>query len=144
VTIVLFTIAVSVVCMPRWLSPLIRRLDPIERVRVGTTALAFGALLVEVSLVLLAVPAVLDSFGNGSLAEACRRLFGDLAPGGFDVGWVALLLAVLLPLLAWRGWVRASSAADEMRADPSVGAHSRLDGVDVVRLSTGRLVGVQP
>jgi hypothetical protein len=140
VTLVLFALAVSVVCMPRWLSPLIRRLLPTERVHVGVAALMFGAFFIELSLVLLAVPAVLGAVGNESLAVACRRFLGDLAPGGLEVGWAALALAVLLPLLARRGWVHARSVADEMRAEPSLGTHGQLDGVDLVRLPTNALV----
>ena len=126
--------------MPRWLSPLGRRLHPVERLRVSLGGLALGALVVEFALVLLALPAVLSAVGNQALAAACRRVLGDLAPGGLQIGWAAGALALLLPLLARRGWTRAQTQAEETRIEASLGRHRAVEGIELVQLPTRAVV----
>ena len=135
-TLVLLGVGVMLFCLPRWLGPLARLLHPRERVRVSLAALLCGATVLELGLVLLSLPAVLDSLGNQALASACRRLLGDLAPGGLRVGWSALALAFLLPLLAVRSWARSSALSEQMRVEPSLGTHRYVDGINVVHLPT--------
>src|SRR5690242_10797128 len=106
-SVVILGLGLLLLASPRWLSPLGRSLHPRERMRLGLAGLIAGASLAEVALVLLAVPTVLSAMGVDSLAIACRRLLGDLAPGGLQVGWSAAALAILLPLVAYRGWRRA-------------------------------------
>ena len=72
-TVVVVSIAIVILCMPRWLAPLMRRLDPHEAVRISVVAVAIGAFLVELSFVLFAVPAVFSAFGVRSLAVSCHQ-----------------------------------------------------------------------
>jgi hypothetical protein len=139
VTVVLAAVAVVILFMPRWLSPLIGRLNPREAVRICVTAVALGALLLELSFVLFAVPAVLSTLGVPSLLASCQFL-GNLHLGGLELGWIAVALAILFPLLSRRGWVTARDVAEEMRAEPALGAHTSFAGLDLVRLPTPALV----
>ena len=101
--------------------------------------MVLGALLLELSFVLFAVPAVLSAFGIKSLLESCHFL-GNLHLGGIELGWAAAALAVLFPFLARRGWSSARGVAEEMRAEPGLGVHTSFDGIDLVRLPTPALV----
>lgn len=138
-TVVLAAVAVVILFMPRWLSPLTRRLNPREAVRICVTAVALGALLLELSFVLFAVPAVLSALGIQSLLASCQFL-GDLHLGGLQLGWIAAALAVLFPFLSRRGWSRARDEAEELRAEPGLGVHTSFDGIDLVQLPTPALV----
>ena len=135
-TLVLLGLGLWLVSLPRWLSPLGRRLQPSERVRFSVIGLVLGALVTEVALVMLAVPTALSAFGINALAAACRRALGDLAPGGLQIGWSAAALAVLLPLLAWRGCVRARAASHETRVEPGLGTHHLFEEAELVQLPT--------
>src|SRR5437870_1203082 len=120
-SVVMLGLGVMLVGSPRWLSPLSRSLQPRERVRLSVSGLVAGVVLVEFALVLLAVPTVLRATGVDSRAAACRRLLGDLAPGGLQVGWSAAALAVLLPVLAYRGWRRAIIDVRDAWIEPTLG-----------------------
>ena len=121
---------------PRWLLPVARSLHPRERVRLSVAGLIVGGALVELALFLLALPTVAHAIGIDALAAACRRLLGDLAPGGLQVGWSAAALAILLPIVAYRGWRRAVVSVGEACIESTLGAHREWDGVDVARLPT--------
>ena len=137
-TVVLAAVAVVILCMPRG-SRRLRGVCTLEAVRVCVTAVALGALLLELSFVLFAAPAVLGALGIRSLLVSCQFL-GDLHLGGLQLGWIAAALAVLFPLLARRGWSRAGDVAEEMRAEPGLGLHTSFDGIDLVQLPTPALV----
>jgi Peptidase family M48 len=138
-TIVLAAVAVVILCMPGWLAPLTKRLDPHEALRICVAAVVIGAFLVELSLILFSVPVVFRALGMHSVAVSCHCL-SVLSFGGLWLGWFTAPLAVLLPVLWRRGWMRARADADEMRAEPALGSHSQLDGIDLVRLPTDALV----
>jgi beta-lactamase regulating signal transducer with metallopeptidase domain len=125
-----------VAAMPRWSAPLARRTGPDERLWLGVAALGLGALLVEIALILLAVPAVMSAAGNDALAARCRSLLADVTPGGAWLSWTAAALALLFPVLARRGWRRAAQVTQRMRAEPALGVHHEVDGIDLVRLPT--------
>src|SRR5207245_1911276 len=93
-SVVMLGLGMMLVASPWWLSPLSRSLHPRERMRLSVAGLVLGVALVEFALILLAVPTMLSAFGVESLATACRRLLGHLAPGGLQVGWSAASLAV--------------------------------------------------
>jgi Zn-dependent protease with chaperone function len=140
VTLVLLGVGLWLVGLPRWLSPLGRRLQPHERVRFSLIGLVLGAVVVELALVMLAVPTVLSAIGVDALAVACRRVLGDLAPGGLQVGWSAAVLALLFPLLGRRGWLRARAFADETRVESALGIHRMFAEVELVQLPTDAVV----
>jgi Peptidase family M48 len=140
VTLVLLGVGLWLIGLPRWLSPLGRRLQPHERVRFSIAGLVLGAAVVELSLVMLAVPTALRAIGVDALAAACRRLLGDLAPGGLQIGWSAAALALLLPVLACRGWRRARLLTDETRVEGSVGVHGAFAEADLVQLPTDAVI----
>ena len=135
-TLVLLGIGLWLVSLPRWLSPLGRRLQPHERVRFSIVGLVVGAAIIELALVMLAVPTALRAIGVDALAAACRRVLGDLAPGGLQIGWSAAALALLLPLLARRGWIRARRLADETRVEAALGTHQMFEDAELVQLPT--------
>jgi len=138
-TVVLVTIGIAILSMPRWMSPLTRRLDPREAVRMCVGAVVLGAILVEVSLILFAVPVISHALGLKSLSVSCHFL-SDLTPGGLPVGWLIAVLAAALPVLVRRGWLRANAVTEAMRAEPSLGSHRSYNGIDLVQLPTESLI----
>ena len=139
-TLVLLGVGLWLLGLPRWLSPLGRRLQPHERVRFSIAGLVVGAVVIELSLVMLAVPTALHAIGVDALAATCRRVLGDLAPGGLQIGWSAAALALLLPVLAWRGWMRARAFTDETRVEGGLGVHHAFAEADLVQLPTDAVV----
>lgn len=138
-TLALVCTAVAVLCMPFWLGPLARRLDPNENVRLSAAAILLGTLLVEVSLVVLAAPVVSGALGTHSeMIGLC--LFGDGSFGGLFISWTAAAFAVLFPVLWYQAWLRTKCVTAAMRAEATLGLHRQIDGIDLVRLPTASLV----
>ena len=95
-----------------------RRLPPHEWARLSTAAFVAGALLLELALVGLALPALLAALGWSGLADACARVMGHLAPRSLaHLGWVAGGVAVLAGVKAWRSLHQLSGVRDGALAD---------------------------
>ena len=136
----LLGVAVLLVALPRVAWRLGRRLHPREWVILGVAAVFVGAAALELGLILLALPTVLRGVGVPDLAAACRRLLGDLAPGGTRVGWTAALLSVAVPVLFVRGHSNARAALATMTVEPDVGVHVIEGGIEFVLLDTAGVV----
>src|SRR6266542_3285528 len=57
-------------------------------------------------VVLVATPTVMRAVGLGEIADLCRQALGRLIPGGAPVGWAALVVAAVVPVLAGREVLR--------------------------------------
>lgn len=139
-SVILLATAGTMLVLPafgRWLG---RRLDPWEWARLTAVMLTGGLVVLEVALVLLSIPTLVGAVGVQGLAAACRRVLGDLAPGGVSIGSSAAVVAVLLPALAVRGIRRARRVSREMHVEAWLGHHEATDGIDLVVLPTGRLL----
>ena len=100
---VLLLSAGGLVSAPAVLRRLGRRLPPQEWARLSAAAFVGGALLFELALAGLALPAVLAALGWSGLADACARVMGHLAPRSLaHLGWVAGALAVVAAVRTWR------------------------------------------
>ena len=83
-----------------------RRLDPAEWSRLCLTALVVGTFAVEVASVLYGLPVVFRTVGVTGLADACERTFDLLLHGDANLAWLAVGLAVGLPVALARGALR--------------------------------------
>lgn len=133
-TLVLLGAAVVMLTLPAFGRLVGSRLDPAEWARLLAAMLLVGFAALELALVLLALPTVLAAAGVPELASACRRLLGELAPGGISVGWSAAVLAVVLPVRAAWGTRAARRVTGEMHVEEWFGRHEARDGVEVVVL----------
>jgi len=98
--------ALGLLAVPGLLRPLARRLPPAEWAGLCVLLLATGAIAVEVLAVLVATPTVMRAVGLGEIADLCRQALGRLIPGGAPVGWAALVVAAVVPVLAGREVLR--------------------------------------
>lgn len=119
-----------------------RTLDPAEWSHLCAATLIGGAVVVEVSLVLFALPTGLRAVGVSSLAAACERMLAPLAPGGHIAGWSAAAVAVALPVLTGIGVLRARRHQRRFHVEPWLGGHQAFAGHDLVVLPTDELFAV--
>ena len=70
------------------------------------------------------------------VAAACHELFGPVLPGGAPVGWLSAAALVILQYRIRQSRRRTAAALDVMRVEAWLGAHSTIEGVDVVRMPT--------
>ena len=135
-SLLLFGSAIGLLAFPRLARRWGRRMHPCDWARLSVLALIAGAAGLEVSLALIGLPTALKAFGVSGLVLACRRVFGELAPGGSVVGWSAAVSASLLPIAMTVAWRRAAAAAAGMHVESWLGEHSARGDVKVVLLPT--------
>ncbi|MGH9116842.1 MAG: hypothetical protein ACRD0A_02865, partial [Acidimicrobiales bacterium] len=78
--IILLSVGVALLALPGLARPLGRRMAPSEWARLCGMALAGGAVLLELTVVLFALPTVLRAAGAPLLASLCERMLGPLVP----------------------------------------------------------------
>ena len=122
--------------LPAVLRRLGRRLGPAEWARLCLTALVSGAALVELGALLWAAPTLLRAMGVPALAMACDRLLGPLLPLGAAGGTLGSVVAIGVPILAWRGGRRTQAQTDALAIEPALGQHQHREGYDLVVLPT--------
>lgn len=122
--------------LPAVLRRLGRRLGPTEWARLCLTALVSGASLVELGAVLWAAPTLLRVMGVPALAMACDRLLGPLLPLGAAGGTLAGVVAIGLPILAWRGGRLSQVQTDALAIEPALGQHHHREDYDLVVVPT--------
>lgn len=113
-----------------------RGLDPAEWSRLCSLALAAGAAVLELAVVLLAAPTVLRSVGVPALAAACERMLAPLTPGGPLAGWSAAALALALPGRSLLGVLRARRSYRTFRIEGWLGEHTTFGAHELVVLPT--------
>jgi Zn-dependent protease with chaperone function len=90
-----------------------RRLCPSEWARVATIAFIGGAVLIDVALAGLAIPAVLALVGWSGLVRVCSEVMWHLAPTALThVGWATAALAGFIAWRAFRSWRQLRSVRD--------------------------------
>jgi Zn-dependent protease with chaperone function len=137
---VLFIAAICLLGLPGAARRFGRRLDPAEWSRFSVAALAAGAVLLEISVLLYAAPTVLRAAGVPHLADLCERALGAVLPGGAVLGWPAAAMAILFPILTGVGAGRARRAQQRVQVEPWLGDHHRADGYDLIVLPTGQIL----
>lgn len=131
--------AVGLLTAPLLLRRFGGRLRHSERARIMAVSLVAGMAFLEAALLLTATPTVSDSLGLTDLAEACRQLAGSLLGSSPIIGWTALALAMLVPVLAGLAWRRCRQQ-ECLRADPWVGDHQPYGRYEIVVLPSKTLV----
>ena len=109
-----------------------RQLPPAEWARLATTAVLGGAVMFEVSLLLLAAPTVARAAGTTPLASICHHLMGTLAPGGPVMGWIAAAAAAWLGVRAFLSIVRSRRTTHVARSLSGAGSCHRRQGVETI------------
>ncbi len=138
-----FVILVSgglLLALPGLTASLARRMVPKRWARLCVAALSTGAVLVALSFALIAAPTVLSALGVHTLAAACHRLLGPLAPGGTLVGWTAALAAVALSGSGTHRVVVVLRRNRDVEVEPWLGEHEAWKGHDVVVLPTDEVL----
>lgn len=138
-----FVVLVSgglLLALPGLVARLSGRMVPERWGRLCVAALSTGAVLVALSLALIAAPTVLSALGVHTLAAACHRLLGPLAPGGTLVGWAAAGAAVALAGMGARRAVIALRHNRRLEVEPWLGEHEDWQGYDLVILPTDEVL----
>jgi hypothetical protein len=104
-----------------------RALRPNEHVRFNTATMVAGLVLLEVALLVCAVP-VIAGLWSGSSFD--RHFF----PGDTAIGWVSASLAILLAGSVAFGAIQFRKAEARLRIEPWIGLHEQRDGYDLVVL----------
>ena len=126
--------ASTLLVLPAATQRLGHRLAPAEWTWLAALALAAGAGLLELALVLRSVPAVLDAAGVDAVADACTRVFRPLLSGGPLVSWAAAAAAVLLAVTGTVAAGRGRRLRSRLAADLWLGDRVCIAGHDVVVL----------
>lgn len=133
--VVLVLAGLALVALPGLLRPLGRRLVPRDWARLCAAALAGGAGVFELGLLLYAAPTVLSAAGVPALASACQRMISGVAPGGPAAGWTAGALAVVVGALAGLSLTRGRRIRRSTRVEPWLGEHQALGSHELVVLA---------
>jgi Zn-dependent protease with chaperone function len=130
------------VVLPALARPLGRRVRPAEWARLCGLALIAGAVCLELGLVLYGAPAVLRAAGLPFLDTRCRWLLCSLVVGGAPAGWAAATAAVLMPVLAASGALRARRGCRDIWVEQGLGEHRQFGRYELVVLPTPHPVAV--
>lgn len=117
-----------------------RRLQPSEWSWFCVAVLSAGALMLEVALVLYAIPTTLRALGVHHLADMCERAIGAVLPGGAILGWPAAALAVAFPIRLVFVGRRTRRAQADAHVEACLGHHCPGAGYDLVVLPTDDVV----
>ena len=140
--IALAAISLALGAMPGLLRPWGRRLHPGDWARGVAVCFMAALVLWELTLLVVAAPVVLRAAGAHELAAACARMVGRLIPGGWWLGWPALVGAVMLPCIVGAGVRRAKSAQQVLAEIALVGHRTMLVGHEVVVVDDQRPLAV--
>jgi Zn-dependent protease with chaperone function len=119
-----------------------RALRQEEWSRLCLAAIAGGAIVVEIALLLYAAPTVATASHVPMVEALCRRMLGELTPGGAAAGWAAAVAGLMVPALGGWGWAKARRDARAVRVERCLGRHVRRGAHELVVLPTAQLVAV--
>lgn len=118
-----------------------RRLRAREWAQLSVAGLVVGVAMVEMGLVLLALPTMLRSLGVEAFAAACGRAVAPLVPFGQVGGWAAAALAAVTAVLALRERRRLARTRARTWIERGIGEHHRdQTGIEMVVLPTSEWV----
>lgn len=137
---VLLLAALALLALPGAMWRFGRRLQPSEWSWFCVGALLAGAMMLELALVLYALPTTLRAIGVHHLADMCERAIGAVLPGGAVLGWPAAALAVAFPIRFLVAGRRTRRLQADAHVEPCLGHHRAVDGYDLVVLPTDHVV----
>lgn len=140
--LLLLVAGLGLLVLPGAAAPLGRRLAPAEWARLCQTALAAGAVIVELAFVAYALPTALRSAGVPTWATMCERMLRTFVPGGAPAGWLAATAASCIAVFAAVGAIRARRGCAAARVESWLGEHHRYAGHDLVTLASDQLIAV--
>ncbi len=108
---------------------------PVQRIAIG-----LGVVVVQLGLVLAAVPTLLSATGGESAAHACHHLLGPVPPGGAVTGRASATASPALFAVAWVVHRRSRRLQRCARIEGWLGEHRRLPGATLVVLPTDAVV----
>jgi hypothetical protein len=122
--------------LPVAIRPLGRRMEARRWYRAVAVSLFTGAVGLFVSVLSLALPEVFSLLGAERLARICDELLGHLPHGGSLVGWIALAVALAMPVATFWTLRSISHALDGLRIEPGIGRHIPRGDFELVVLPT--------
>lgn len=127
-------VAVVAILLPAALAPQSRRIEP-RHSAVGFTALlGLGLALLEIALVLTALPTLLRALRFRALADLCEQLLGHSSPANAVIGWAAAGLALVLGIVVVRSVRQARMTQKQLRVEAWVGNHEDRGAYELVEL----------
>jgi hypothetical protein len=107
--------------------------------RAVAIALVAGLILIELALLVAGIPALLRLFGEN---RVCDHVVLAPLPDHLGASTTALVLAVLLPISAWRVVRRARRLRAAATVEPWIGVHRATAHADLVVVPTEELLAV--
>lgn len=104
-----------------------RALRPNEHVRFNTATTVAGLVLLEVALLVCAIPVLAGLWTSGSFD---RHFF----PGDTAIGWISASLAILVAGSVLVSAIQLRRAEARLRIEPWIGFHDQRDGYELVVL----------
>ena len=141
IVLLLLAVGAGLIVIPGLVMPPLR-LSPAEWTRTVATSLVVGFVAIEVSLALLALPAVLGVVDASGLATVCDWSVLRFTPLSDVVGWIAAVLAGGLAWRAWHGARRGHRLACAAAVEPWLGRHENRGIYELVVLPTERLLAM--
>lgn len=141
IPLLLICIGWVLVAMPGIYGPAVR-LRPASWTRAAAASLAVGAAAVEIGLVFLAVPSIIQLTGHHHVADMCHGLLGTLPFGAVPVGWLAAAAATLILIRAIVTLRDAHQRARSLVVEPWLGTHEDHGDFELVTLPTSQLLAM--
>ena len=129
-----FVVSVVAILLPAALTPQLRRLESKHSAVIVAALLALGVTLLEIALVLTALPTLLRTLRLGALAELCEQLLGHSSPANVVIGWAAAGLATFFGIIILRSLRQARTTQRRLRVEAWVGDHEHRGAYELVVL----------
>lgn len=133
-------IGFALMALPGGLRRLGRRIDPSRWAFACLVALVAGAATIGGTLMVVALPVVLDAVGEAAAAEECRQMFDITLPATPTAGWVALGVSTWLVTCGRRHWRRATRTQRATVVEPGIGEHRNLGRHELVVLPCAEML----
>ena len=137
---VLMLAGLGLLALPGVSAPIARHLRPHEWRRLNRIAIGLGVVVVELGLVLAAVPTVLGAAGVESVAHACHHLLGPVLPGGPVTGWASATASLAVFAVAFVVHSRVRRLQCAARIEEWLGEHRRMPGAMLVVVPSDAVV----
>jgi Zn-dependent protease with chaperone function len=137
---VLVLAGLGLLALPGIAAPAARRLRPSEWRRLNRIAIGLGLAMVQLGLVLIAVPVLAGAAGVEHIAHECHHLLGPVLPGGAVTGWASATASVALFSVAGVVHRRTRRLQRAARIDEWVGEHRQLPEATLVVLPIDAVV----
>ncbi len=138
---VLIIVGFCLLILPGIARPISLRIDPRRWTTLCVIAFVTGLTLIEIGLLALSAIAFLANNHSGCSSN-CVVMMTNAAPGGVFLGWVGLVIAVVLAVLAIRAFIKARQTQAVTRIESFIGRHSNLGQHELVVLDTQVLVAL--